>query len=69
MYDQLVTGIATKPRLAGNILPNIKTSENGRSNFTENFRMVALKLLELTRFLSQNQSIYFNFVRFWDPFL
>ena len=26
---QLVTGIATKPRLSGNILPNTKTCENG----------------------------------------
>ena len=49
---RLVTGIATKPRLSGNMLPNIKTCENGWSNFSGNLRIVALKLLELTRFLS-----------------
>ena len=57
--------IATKPRLSGNMLPNIKTCENGRSNFSEKLKLVALILLELTRFLSQNLSIYFNFVRCW----
>ena len=31
--------------------------------FQINLRIVALKLLELTRFVSPNQSIYFNFVR------
>ena len=45
---QLVTGIATKPGLSGNILPNIKPCENGWSNFLENLRVIALKLLELT---------------------
>ena len=29
---QLVTGIATKPRPSGNMLPNIKPCENLRSN-------------------------------------
>ena len=49
---QLVTGIATKPFLSGNMLSNVKTCENGWSNFSENFRIIVLKLLELTRFLS-----------------
>ena len=31
--------------------------------FFRKFRIVALKLLELTRFLSQNLSIYFYFIR------
>ena len=62
---QLLTGIATKPWLSGNMVPNIKTSENERSNFSENLRVIALKLLELTRFASLNLSIYFNFVWCW----
>ena len=62
---QLVTGIATESRFSGNMVPNIKTNENGRSNFSENLRTVALNLLELTRFASPNLSIYFNFV--WGP--
>ena len=49
---QLVTGIATKQRLSGNKFTNIKTCENGRSNFSENMRIVALKLFELTQYLS-----------------
>ena len=40
------------------MFPNIKTCENGWSNFSENLRLVALKLIELTRLLSQNLSIY-----------
>ena len=52
----LVTGIASKPRLSGNMLPNINTIENVWSNFPENLRIVALKLLELTRYLSPNLS-------------
>ena len=42
---QLVTGIAIKPRLSGNLHLNIKTCENGWSNFSENIKIVALKLL------------------------
>ena len=34
---QLVTGIATKQPFSRNMLPNIKTCENGWSNFSENF--------------------------------
>ena len=56
LFD-LVTGTATKPRLSGNMLPNIKTCENGWSNFSETVWIVVLKLLELTRFLSPNISI------------
>ena len=65
----LVTGIATKPLLSVNMFPKIKTCENGRSNFSKNLRIVALilmlrfsnflrNLIELTRFLSPNLSIY-----------
>ena len=49
-----LTGTTTKPRLSRSMLPNIKTCENGWSKFSENLRIVALKLLELTRFLSPN---------------
>ena len=35
------------------------------SRIKEKKRIVALKLLELTRFASPNQSIYFDFVRCW----
>ena len=69
---RLVTGIATKPWLSGNMFPNIKTCENGWSNFSEKLRIMALKFLELTRFLSLNLSIYsylLNFVRFSGPLL
>ena len=45
-----------------------QTCENGWSNFSENLRVTALKLLELTRFLSPNLSIYYNLVRCWGPF-
>ena len=38
------------------------TCENGWSNFSANFRVVSLKLLELTQFAWPNQSIYFNFL-------
>ena len=54
---QLVTGIATKPWKSGSMFPNIKTCRNRWSNFSANLRIVSLKLLELTRFLSPNQSI------------
>ena len=56
LFD-LVTGTETKPRLWGNILPNIKSCEHGWSNFSENSRIVALKLEDLTRFLLPNLSI------------
>ena len=48
----LVIGIATKPRLSGNMIPNIEKCENGWSNLTENLRVVAIKWLEVTRFAS-----------------
>ena len=41
---QLVTGIATKLWLSGNMFPNIKICENGWSNFSENLRMVGIKI-------------------------
>ena len=43
----LVTGIATKPRLSGNMSPNIKTYKNGWSNFSEILSNAVLKFLEL----------------------
>ena len=44
--------------MSGNMLQNLKTCENGLSNFSENLRIVALKLLDLTQSLSPNLSIY-----------
>ena len=64
---QLVIGIAMKPWLSRSMLPNIKIWGNWWSNFSENLRVVALKLLELTQFASPNLWIYFNFVRCWGP--
>ena len=48
MFD-LMTGTATKPWLLGNMSQNINTYENWWSNFSENMRIVALELPELTR--------------------
>ena len=56
-------GKATKPRLSGYMLPNINTFENEYWYISENLRIVALKLLELTQLTSPKISIYFNFVR------
>ena len=42
-----MTGTRTKPWPPVNMLPNIKTCENGWSNFSENLIIVAIKLLEL----------------------
>ena len=42
--------------LGKHVIPNIKKCENGFLNFIENLRIVALKLLEVTRFLSPNLS-------------
>ena len=42
---RLVTGIAPKPWPSGNMFSNIQTCENGWSNFSENLRIIALKLL------------------------
>ena len=59
--DEIVIPIpATKPRLSGNMFPNINTCENGWSNFSGNLRVVATKLLELTQFTTPNISIYFQ---------
>ena len=57
---QLVTGIATKPQLSGNMLPNIKTCKNKWGNFSENLLVLGKKLLELIQFASAKLSIYFN---------
>ena len=52
---ELVTGTSTKQELAGNMLPNINVCEmDGR--ISHKIIILALKLLELTRFASQNQS-------------
>ena len=56
LFDLLI-GTATKPRLSGYMLPNINTFENGCWYFSENLRIVALKLLELTQLTSPNLSI------------
>ena len=54
---ELVTGIATKPSI--NMSLNINTCKNEYTIFSENLRVVAIKLLMLTKFESTNQSIYF----------
>ena len=64
---ELVTGTATKPRLSGNMSPNIITCENGSSNFSNNLRVVTIKLFELTQFASPNVTIHFYFVPCWGP--
>ena len=51
---QLVTGIAMKPGLSGNTLPNIKTCENRCLNFSEILRVMAFKLFGLPQFASPN---------------
>ena len=56
----LVTGSAIKLWLSGNMLPNIKTCKKILSNFSQNLRIMALKLIEFTQFLSPNLSIYIN---------
>ena len=53
--------------ISGNMSRNIKTCKNGWSNFSENLRIVKLKLLELARFISPNITIYFNFLQCWGP--
>ena len=63
MLFELVTGITTKPCLSGSMLPNINTCENEYSNFSATLRVVAIKLLEITKLASPKPSIYFNFVR------
>ena len=40
------------------MLPNIKACENGRSTFSENLRVVAIKLLEL----SQHRKYQFHLI-------
>ena len=55
---QLVTGRATKPWPREICFSKYKNVQNGWSNFSENLRIVALKLPEFTRFLSPNPSIY-----------
>ena len=59
---ELVTGTEMKPWLSPNMLPNIKTCENGWSNFLANLRVVSLKLLQLTQFTWPNLPINFNFL-------
>ena len=61
MFDLLI-GTATKLRLSGYMLRNINTFEIESWHFSENLKIVALKLLELTPLTSPKISIYFNFV-------
>ena len=42
-------------------------TQNRWSNFSENLRIVTLKLIKLTRSEEPNQSIYLNFVWCWGP--
>ena len=63
-----LTGIVTKSRLSGDMLPNIKTCGSGWSNFSENLRILALKLFRLTWFVSPNLSIFSYFLLFWTEF-
>ena len=51
LFDFLV-GRATKPRLLGYMLPNINIFENEYWYFSYNFKIVALKLFELTDLIS-----------------
>ena len=55
MFD-LLTGTATKPWLSGNMLPNIKTCENGCSNFPRKFENRGTKIarvnsIPITKFI------------------
>ena len=61
----LLTSTATKPRLSGYMLPNINIFENECWYFSENLKIVALKLLELTQLTSPKISIYFNSIWHW----
>ena len=56
-----MTGRIVKPRVSGNMLPNIKIHENGWLHFSGNLRGMAIIFLELTPFALPNISIYFNF--------
>ena len=56
-YYEISTVTASSPWPWANMLKNMNKCENGWSNFSENLRIVALKLFELTRFLSPNQFI------------
>ena len=46
------------------LMKHVTKYENTR-NFSENFKILEWKLLELTQFLAPNLSIYFNFVQCW----
>ena len=60
---QLITGITTVSQET--CYQILKHAKMDGQIFSENLRIVALKLLELTRFLTPNISIYFHFVRYW----
>ena len=57
---RLVTGIATKPWLSGNIFPNKKTRENGWSDFSENLRILLLKFHYIVNSIFITKSINFQ---------
>ena len=62
------TFTATKPWLSGNMLPNIKTCENGWSNFSENLSWHRIWL----RFLDSHPQIhqfFFNYVCCWGSLI
>ena len=48
---EIVTGIATKPWLSRNMLPNIKTCENGWSNLSENQSVMAIARVNSIRII------------------
>ena len=54
----ILTDTATKLWHSGNMTPNMKTCESWWLNFSENFRIVASKFLESSRYLSPDLSIY-----------
>ena len=51
----------------GKLVTKYKRIRKLWSNLPEHFRIVALKLLELTQFASPNRSIYFNFYGVGGP--
>ena len=57
-FIQLVTGIAMKLWLWGNMLSNIKTWEK-RWNYSKKLRIVASKLLELTILMTKSINLKF----------
>ena len=59
---EIVTGIATKPGLSGNMLPNIKTCENESSNFSENLRVRVVVLNCSSEFNLHHKTYQFTLI-------